>query len=581
MTTSWIIIIGLTVLVIIFVGALVIVTRRDMQVDERLGRLGEFATREASMTLEEIESASLVERVVIPLARRIIKETRYTDISYPNTVGINSPRFSLVIRLTSQPSALSAVTQMLSLLPDKPVHVRLQTLAFELLNEAEQDIPLRFGKDSLPLVFDLRPLKLGQHAITVDFFQEGNPVGTINLPIVVTAEESPVVIGGNPQAQALRFQSAIPPAARMLYISYERFQDQPALSFTLFRAGEVGQTFRPLPLENELAPYAARLYERLTVLSEHADPTAQAVLHSRRVLPPEDIERRLRLFGQNLWRELIPQELKDLYAQEREAWHNQTLLIVSDEPYLPWELLWPYGSNWEDPGPWCEMLLLTRWLRRDAQGNGHEAPAHHLAFNSLACLAPTDSKLPEAQAERRFLGELASDHKLKDLTPESPSWAKVLDLLEAGGYNWLHAAAHGNFYPETPDSDSAIWLQDGHAFTPQDVVGPRIEAYLHAGRPAFVFNACHAARQGWALTRLGGWANRLISSGAGLFLAPLWTVSDDQALVFAKAFYLEFLSGKTVAEAVRAARRAARKAGDPTWLAYSVYAHPNARAVTG
>ncbi len=294
-------------------------------------------------------------------------------------------------------------------------------------------------------------------------------------------------------------------------------------------------------------------------------------MRSRRVLPSEDVERRIRQFGQNLWRELIPQELKDLYAKERQIWHDDTLLIVSDEPYLPWELLWPYGSGWEDPGPWCETLLLTRWLRRDFQGNGHESPAHHLAFQSLACLAPTDSKLPEAQAERQFLADLLVEHKLQDLTPEPPSWSKVLDLLEAGGYGWLHAATHG--------SDSTIWLQDGHAFTPQDVVGPRIEGHIHDERPAFVFNACHAGRQDWALTRLGGWANRLISNGAGLFLAPLWTVSDEQALDFSKSFYTGLLGGKNVAEAVREARKSARKAGDPTWLAYSVYAHPNARVV--
>jgi hypothetical protein len=53
---------------------------------------------------------------------------------------------------------------------------------------------------------------------------------------------------------------------------------------------------------------------------------------------------------------------------------------------------------------------------------------------------------------------------------------------------------------------------------------------------------------------------------------PLWSVTDANALSFAETFYRELLAG---------GRRTARTAGDPTWLAYSVYAHPNARVMLG
>ena len=154
-----------------------------------------------------------------------------------------------------------------------------------------------------------------------------------------------------------------------------------------------------------------------------------------------------------------------------------------------------------------------------------------------------------------------------------------MDLLEGGGYDWVHAAAHGNFYAAAPEADSALWLQRDRALTPDAIVGPEIEAHLRAQRPAFFFNACQVGRQSWTLTRIGGWANRLISAGAGLFVGPLWEVSDDGALTFARTFYRELFDGETVAKAARSARLAARSAGDPTWLAYSIYAHPNARVV--
>ena len=152
-----------------------------------------------------------------------------------------------------------------------------------------------------------------------------------------------------------------------------------------------------------------------------------------------------------------------------------------------------------------------------------------------------------------------------------------MDLLEGRGYDWVHAAAHGNFYAAAPDADSALWLTKDRALTPDQMVGGEIEAHLGEARPGFFFNACQVGRQGWALTRIGGWANALISAGAGIFVGPLWEVKDDSALTFAREFYTALLSNETVARAARQARLAARAAGDPTWLAYSVYAHPNAR----
>jgi len=444
------------------------------------------------------------------------------------------------------------------------------------LNEAEQKIEISADNDSSPIVFDLKPNQTGQFHITLDFFQGGNPVGTVSLPIDVVADEIIVTSESSP-ALSMRFQRQVVPPERMLYIAYEYFQDKPTLTFTLSRKGEVGRVFKPVPLQSDPETYSSRLYEQLTVMRKQADPSADALLKLKRILPPEDIERRIKQFGQNLWKELIPDELKEVYASEQEEWQNHTLLIVSDEPYFPWELVWPYGSDWQDEGFWCETTLLTRWLRRDAQGNGHESPPIWMPLEAFACIAPTDSKLPAAQDQYQYILDMVKTSQLKDLAPSPPSWSNVMDLLEGGGYNWFHAAAHGNFYPESPDTDSAIWLQDNHALTPTNFVGSEIEKYIKDLRPGFVFNACHGARQGWAMTRLGGWANRLISIGAGVFLAPLWTVTDKLALEFTKSLYSNLLEYKTVAEAVRSSHIAKRRIGDPTWLAYSVYSHPNAR----
>ncbi|MBN1483899.1 MAG: CHAT domain-containing protein [Chloroflexia bacterium] len=503
---------------------------------------------------------------------------RYTDISCPRRAWIESPRISVVVRLAARRPAYSADARELALQEDLPVRVRIRAPGFEPLNEPEQTTAILPGADSPALVFDLRPRQVGPTHVSLDFFQGGNPAGTASVPVEIVERQVAETPAAH-AAQRLSVDVGLAPPELMLYITYEHFQ-KPALVFELRRRGQVGRTFSPLALEGDPRAQAERLYERLTVLTRQEDPTGQAVLGERRLLPAEDVDRQLKQFGQNLWRALIPKELKDVYAAERADWRDKSLLIVSDEPYIPWELVWPYddlAGEWEDAEPWCLSTRLARWLRRDEQGNGHEAPPAPLQLSALACLAPTDSGLKAAQAEQSILAGLVDQYQLADCSPASPTWPAVMDLLEGGDYDWLHVAAHGNFYAASPGTDSAIWLQGKRPLTPEAIVGPAIERHIRQQRPAFVFNACYTGRQGYGLTRLAGWANRLISTGAGLFLAPLWTVRDVSALAFARSFYRSFLGGETLGESVRQGRRAARAEGDPTWLAYSVYGHPNAR----
>lgn len=121
-----------------------------------------------------------------------------------------------------------------------------------------------------------------------------------------------------------------------------------------------------------------------------------------------------------------------------------------------------------------------------------------------------------------------------------------MDLLDEGRYNWLHTATHGNFYPGSPDTDSATWHQDMHAFTSDDLVGFAVEDHIKNHRPVFFFNACHGGRGGWALNRIGSWANRLVSAGASFFVGPLWIVSDHTSLTSAEVFYQHLLAGKSL-----------------------------------
>ena len=246
--------------------------------------------------------------------------------------------------------------------------------------------------------------------------------------------------------------------------------------------------------------------------------------------------------------------------------------------------MWPYAADdsWKDAGPLCETMLVTRWLCMNDKQIGNEGPPGELRIQAIAVLAPHYNLLPElvgAKHEQAYLAELIKQHQLKDVSPAHATWQLVMDVLEGGSFDWLHAAAHGNYVVELPDpgSGSALWLEQDRPLSADELVGPKIQSHFRRSRPVFFLNACQLGRQGWALTRIDGWANRLVSSGAGLFVGPFWEVDDHSALEFSKAFYGALFDGKTVAEAVHDARKHSKAPGDPTWAAYSVYAHPNAR----
>jgi hypothetical protein len=506
--------------------------------------------------------------------------TRYTDIDCPRRVWIGAPRVPVVVRLTVDLPAYSAAVQELTLDPAQPVRVSIQAPGFTVLSQPVQVMAILPEADSAPVVFDLRPEQVGHTSVTLDFAQGNQLVGVATVPVEVTAFE--VIEGVEPRpARALAFEPRLPHPDMVLHIAVEG--SPPALVFSLIRSGGAWwRTYAPVPLKQTPEAYTAGLYRTIAGLVDAEDPVVQAVLGRHLGIPVEDADRRVKMLGRNLWKELIPDELKALYAAERADWQDKTLLIFSDEPHLPWELVWPYDSNgqWQDDAPWCCTLHMTRWLRKDSLGNGNETPPGLLSLGRLAVLAPTYSLLPNlagAQQEQAVILDLITRYGLHDASPATPTWGAVMDLLESGGYNWVHAAAHGSFYAQAPDGDSALWLATDRALTPDAIVGPEIEAHLHKARPGFFFNACQVGRQGYSLTRVGGWANRLVSAGAGLFVGPLWEVKDNSALTFARIFYEALLRNDTVAQAARQARLAARAQGDPTWLAYSVYAHPNAR----
>lgn len=500
---------------------------------------------------------------------------RYTDIVCPSRVWVGVPRFTLVLRLTVAPRVGSASVTEVAIKQRDPVRARIDAPGFDVLGPLEQDIDVTVEGDSSPVVFDLKPARTGVSTVTLHLTQGGNPVGIATLAIEVVDHEV-AMRTGSPIPSSVALVHDVAPPDYLLYVSYDGGGGRSELRFMLIdlAQGQLGVRFAPLRITSDPRTWAAGVHDQLSEMVEASAAGAEGSAFDRRV----------KEVGQKMWNELIPPDLKQLYRER--PFRGSSLVVLSDEPHLPWELVWPYDASGadfsEDPAPWCCTTRFARWLTRDETGSGNASPPGLLQVGAMAILAPANTGLDGAADERDYLESFCEQAHVLDVSPEETTRPAVTHLLEAGKYDLLHVASHGEFVPASPEGPSVIRLADGGVFGPDAIVG-RAEYQLRKRRPGFILNACHAGKADQGITRIAGWANRLVSGGAGLFLAPMWTVSDAAALAFSKALYGALRSGVPVGEAVLKARESARATGtgDLTYLAYSLYAHPNARVRFG
>jgi CHAT domain-containing protein/AAA ATPase-like protein len=342
-------------------------------------------------------------------------------------------------------------------------------------------------------------------------------------------------------------------------------------------SGKAGFSYREITgpeLPGQPRDYQAYLITKIEKLGEGRDIDGSPLLN-------EEIERKLIKIGRELYLELFPPEMRQAYREIRRQ-EIQSIRIVSDEPWIPWELIKPFDGSLPDDVLDDEFLCLQFELTRWLSGDRAPVPLSELRARRLACIL-TATSLPKAGEEKAFLAELAQARPgVEDASPVLSSASAAEAFLEAGGVDLLHFAGHGTFDAAQPN-ESALPFPDGSVLRPTDLQGP-LAARIAQDRPLVFLNACSVGQQSWSLTRLGGWVDRWVRiCGCGAFVAPLWPVRDSLALEFARTFYNALASGETFGQASRSARLHVRKLapGNPSWLAYSIYADVHGRLALG
>lgn len=266
----------------------------------------------------------------------------------------------------------------------------------------------------------------------------------------------------------------------------------------------------------------------------------------------------------------------------------KAIQIISDEALIPWELLFiadPSGQSDERRGVLSEWGVV-RWF------HGVQRPPRTIGFTG----ANSRSVIPTYRDPALSLDGVAQEHAmlkklLPGIAPVPATSLEVCRFLRDGSatLDVLHFACHG----ESADKAvlTAKLLMEGNpnidGSTREDGLSAdqvKVNLRMATDRPrSLVFlNSCQTGRGGRGIAGVSGFADSFIrplsGHGAAVFVGALWSIETTLAENFAKTFYGALKSGDTLVDAVAAARAACKQQGDFTWLAYTIFGHPLARA---
>lgn len=468
----------------------------------------------------------------------------------PDAVPLNDTVSLLVSLTTVAPSERGALP--LTLAAGSTVDIVVQSGA-GLRVEGKRDGSFTVTDEAgPPLMFKLRGTAIGPAQVRILAFHDGFFLGQLELSILV--QES--VSSGEPARVTERLA---PVSARLpdlsLHIFSETEDGRPVLTFRL-SAADAGENLNltdlgTRTLVSDPGHYFAEFFADIEALQLDS-PAKQ-----------QEAELQVQIKGAHLFNEVFPDAVKERLWQLRDR--ITSIQVVSQEPFIPWELCRLSGNEGGTvvDGPFlCEKFNITRW----PLGLGVRPT---LKLNHIAMVVPADSGLLFAQEERQYLLGLAGEHRAVKEIPAT--FAAVLAALASGQYDGWHFSGHGAARSRDANR-AAIFLTDNTAFTPEALSGPVTN--LGRATPLVFLNACQVGRGGLSLTDVGGWGQKFLAAGAAAFVGTYWNVSDRLALEFAQVLYGRLLAGIPIGQAAREARAGIRAGGNPTWLAYTVFADP-------
>jgi hypothetical protein len=552
----------------------------------------------------ELKGVNLPKAVIGPIAHALMESAapapgatvvRFANVYFPATIQLTQKDVPLIVHVAQKHSTKSVISEAAGeiTLQVGDLTIVIQAEGFDVTEQMggrpAGDAPGRVvtvqpDRDCEPVVFLLTPQSVGEKRINVAIDQFGRTILTQAIQVRVvaaldaTSNLSNAVAEPTAVASPTRGKNAPPPD---LELRVMLSGDKRKLSFMLH--GGATYNYRPVG-ETDLETtdprgYFQTMLNRLSALSGRAAATRTADETAA-------IKQELATLGNNLYEKLFPEQFKVEYGKViRTKFEDKSLLITSDDPWIPWEIVRPFavdenGEILYDDEPLCERFRVSRWLI------GRGTP-DQLFMKEGTWVAPPGSA-PEADVENRYFQELHRRQWQVSLSGPLAKSAEVQTRLQAKNTQLFHFACHGSFDASIPN-DSMIKLADGF-FKPGQIVDPRTRAGLTAAKPLVFLNACHSGEIGFELTDLGGWAKAFFDSGVSAFIGSLWEINGKLAARFAQEFYnrlwgINGFEGKAqpLGQAFHEARMVIKELDEanPTWLAYVLYGDPYGQVVLG
>lgn len=249
-----------------------------------------------------------------------------------------------------------------------------------------------------------------------------------------------------------------------------------------------------------------------------------------------------------------------------------TCLLLSEEPYIPWELavLDPPLDATERPFL-ATQAVMGRWILSD-RPPPHPTPPTSLEVRDIAVVSGVYNQVPGWPRLEEAEEEASDLQRDFGAVPVDASTQPLLECLRGTPRaDILHFAVHGKYDPW--GAQRGLVLVDQQMLIP-----PQIRSASPMKATPFVFlNACQAGSGEDILGDYGGLAAAFLQAGASGVIAPLWSIDDKLARSIAFDFYKEALEqGARPADVLARTRRAITTDGSTsgTAHAYQFFGHP-------
>jgi hypothetical protein len=453
-----------------------------------------------------------------------------------------------------------------------PISVIIDPGTFEIQGGADNyyttiHVPVKL-EDSIPVTFFLKAKVEGPQKIQIRFHQGPTYLGKLTIDTLVVASQDE--LGSDTQFQMIsegwRFPRNIQPGPDItLYINEVKVTEgEVKYDVLLFSAELPMKRLGPIPYKGNPGARFLGLFKDI----------------ENQNLPANVIENRMAANGRMLYDEIFPKDLKDLYWEKQEK--IKSIRVISLDPWIPWEIIKPHhetadGDDIEDPYL-CEAYSFSRWIV-DVPEAFQEEPLIK-QINKVTLVAPTKTDLQEIEQESNWLDNFTKKAGVGMV--KISTYEEVIHLIRNGGFDLLHFSTHGFYNEKENPLFSVLKLDENKEIRPNEIYGK-----FRKSKPFVLLNACQTGMQGFSFTKVGGWAQKFITEDppsqfvSSVFIGTLWSVSDEAAAKFSTELYDQLSKGVALGEAVRNARNSCKKYGDPSWLAYQLYGHPNLQVKFG